>query len=94
MSLIVQITRDARNALLQACMAAPESESCGIAACRRGDPLRIVTSVLPMPNAHPDPASRFAFDPEQWVRIWHSLESSGLDAAGIYHSHPRIPFRC
>jgi len=91
MSSIARITPDALEAMLRSCLASPLEECCGIAACRLDDPLRIVTAVLPVPNGHADSGTRYAFGPEQWVALFYRLRREGLDAAGIYHSHPRTP---
>ncbi|ASS64879.2 MULTISPECIES: M67 family metallopeptidase [unclassified Paenibacillus] len=91
MSSIARITPDALEAMLGSCLASPLEECCGIAACRLDDPLRIVTAVLPVPNGHADSGSRYAFGPERWVALFYRMRREGLDAAGIYHSHPRTP---
>jgi proteasome lid subunit RPN8/RPN11 len=59
-------------------------EVCGILA-GRGDKAE---RVLPIRNAHPEPARRYQMDPREQLRAYREIEDAGLEVVAYYHSHP------
>jgi len=68
---------------VQSCL--PE-EGCGLLGGRRGR----VDQVIPVTNADHSPV-RFRMEPREQIEAMVSLEESGLELVGIYHSHPDGP---
>jgi proteasome lid subunit RPN8/RPN11 len=86
---MIVITSEARERLIEACLAARPAEACGLLlADAEGGP---IDRIRPVRNAHPRPERAFRFDPEDWVRAWAETRRSRRRIAGFYHSHPCAP---
>lgn len=68
------------------CEAGRPNEACGILAVR-GD---AIVRLYRMRNAEASPV-RYALDPKEQFDVYRSIESDGLELAGVYHSHTRTP---
>lgn len=65
---------------------ADENEVCGLVAGRDG----LATRVLPVRNAHPQPARAYRMDAAEQYRVTTEIEDAGEDLLAIYHSHPPV----
>ncbi|QHW34232.1 M67 family metallopeptidase [Paenibacillus rhizovicinus] len=89
--------------LIEACMNALPDEACGVLSGSfivvdqedsRGDAASIAAESLMIAGVHPvrntaaNPASRFAFDPADWVRVLYDMQRNRQSLVGFYHSHP------
>ena len=59
-------------------------EVCGIIAGRGEDAERVV----PVRNAHPEPARRYEMDPRDQLNAYRAIEDAGQAVVAYYHSHP------
>ncbi|MCA1813029.1 MAG: M67 family metallopeptidase [Halobacteriales archaeon] len=73
----------------EAARAAPD-ECCGLLGGSDG-PTRRITAARPCRNVARAPASEFTAHPQDQLDAMRSFEAAGLEALGIYHSHPRGP---
>ncbi len=83
---ILSIREDQWAALIAHVQSCLPEEGCGLLAGRRGR----VEQVIPVTNADHSPF-RFRMEPREQVEAMGSLEGSGLELVGIYHSHPNGP---
>lgn len=64
--------------------ACPELEICGLIG-GRGE---IGTSLYPVANVSPIPATAFYMDPREQISAMNVMRRCGEELVGIYHSHP------
>jgi proteasome lid subunit RPN8/RPN11 len=68
-------------------------EACGILAGPQGPPGRTVTvdAGHRMANVHDRPHARFAFDDDEQIKLWMTLDEAGRRPWVIYHCHLDTP---
>jgi proteasome lid subunit RPN8/RPN11 len=68
-------------------------EACGLILAPRGEPTRILEA-RPVANLNTERArDRYTMDQVGWKRVAEAAAASGLEIAGVYHSHPDHPAR-
>lgn len=75
--------------LLEAALATPEVEVCGLIGHRPGSGYRI----YPVDNVARHPQSRFELDPAGQIEAMRGMRENGEALFAIYHSHPDAPAR-
>lgn len=98
---MLTLKRDDRDKIIKQCVKEFPNEACGILAgppsrspvCRAGlnlpysnTALRRVTKVYEMTNADKS-AATFFMDAKEQLKVMREIRNSGLEMAGIYHSH-------
>lgn len=78
------LTEEQARMLVQQAVEAAPQEICGLLV---GSGPR-VQSIIPIPNSAADPVHFYRLDDAAFARALLQLETSGLQLAGIYHSHP------
>jgi proteasome lid subunit RPN8/RPN11 len=63
-------------------------EGCGVLLGVDGPRARRVTRAVPLENRHPEPARRYAIEPEAFLAAEKRARDLGLEVVGFYHSHP------
>ncbi len=61
----------------------------------RTAPRRVVTAILPLPNAREESArhNRYLIHPQDYLQAELEAEARGLTLLGVFHSHPDHPNR-
>jgi proteasome lid subunit RPN8/RPN11 len=75
------------RAHVESCL--PE-EACGLLAGRIEARAYHAVEVIPVANQARSPR-RYRLDPEEQVRAFNRIDSTGLELVGIFHSHPEGP---
>lgn len=80
----IEVTREAVERLLREAKRALPDEACGLllGSARR------IEQVVPTPNVHPAPRTRFEIDPQALVDAHRAAREGGPHIVGYYHSHP------
>lgn len=66
-------------------------EACGILAGTRGDEASRVEARHPAENVAETRRTRYEIDPREQLDLLETIEASGREVVGFYHSHPRGP---
>lgn len=75
---------DIAEEMVRQCLEERPNEACGLIA-RDGD---TVVKIYKMTNASASPL-RYSLDPKEQFRVYRDIDESGLELAGVYHSHTR-----
>ncbi|MBP3961336.1 M67 family metallopeptidase [Paenibacillus lignilyticus] len=87
----VFITTEAYQSLIECCLRALPEEACGILSGTAGQaqqPFVTVTGIQGVRNRSQQPLNRFAFDPEEWIQAYYSMQKNRQSLVGYFHSHP------
>lgn len=79
---MLTLKRDDRDKIIKQCVKEFPNEACGILAGRNGK----VEKVYEMTNADKS-AATFFMDAKEQLKVMREIRNSGLEMAGIYHSH-------
>jgi len=79
---VLEITREARDAVVAHARRDHPDECCGVMTGRAGQ----VSRVVPMLNAERSPTG-FTFDAGEQLRVWREMDSRDEDVVVVYHSH-------
>ena len=82
------ITQQVKDALLSHARRELPNEACGYLGGKGGK----VSVALPLRNLDASP-EHFSMDPKEQFEAVRSLRGQGLQALGVYHSHPDSPAR-
>ena len=80
----LRLTPEAREAILEHCLAAAPDEACGLLGVAGG----AVRAVYPAGNDSPEPERSFVVRPGDHYRALVHAEARGWEVGGCYHSHP------
>lgn len=83
------LPRDLRDRIVADAERTPAVEICGLLAGRGTR----CTAAYPVLNVSPDPEIAFYMDPQGQIDAMGSMQASGEEMLGIYHSHPRTEAR-
>ncbi|MGG4143241.1 M67 family metallopeptidase [Paenibacillus algorifonticola] len=86
---LLQITTQAYDQLIAACLEALPREACGILTGERD--IGKIVDVTAIANIHSSPATAFAFAPDDWVKAYYRMQKSRQSLLGFFHSHPTSP---
>lgn len=70
---------------------ASDEEICGVLAGEHGDKRSQVVGAHGTKNIADNPRTRYRIDPEELLATIESIEESGQEVVGFYHSHPCGP---
>lgn len=79
---MLRLKKELLAQIIKQCIKELPDEACGILAGREG----VVEKVYEMTNADKSPAS-YLMEPREQLRVIKEIRNSGLEMAGIYHSH-------
>jgi proteasome lid subunit RPN8/RPN11 len=85
---MLKMENSVRTALLAHARRELPNEACGYLGGKAGR----VSVALPLRNLDASP-EHFSMDPQEQFEAVRSLRSQGLQALGVYHSHPDSPAR-
>lgn len=81
----LQLTREQLNQIVLHAQTDAPLEACGLIA---GDANGLVSDIIPIPNAAPDPVHSYYMDERLLASTLTDISRRGLELVGIYHSHP------
>lgn len=104
---MIEFTRRAYDDVVDHAVRGDDEEVCGVLAgesdpdSARDDQVgttdwserSVVTETYPAENAAETPRTRYLIDPEELFGIVETVEASGREVVGFYHSHPSGPTR-
>lgn len=88
---MLELTREAYDAVVDASLAAGDAEACGVLAGEHGAERSRALAAVRTENVAETPRSRYAVDAEELYAVVERLEDRGLAVVGFYHSHPTGP---
>jgi proteasome lid subunit RPN8/RPN11 len=84
MGMLIELTRAARERILDEARRAFPAEACGLLFGQEGR----IERVEPARNVHPTPQTHFEIDPQALVDAQRAARDGGPGLIGHYHSHP------
>jgi proteasome lid subunit RPN8/RPN11 len=90
---MLELTRSAYDAVVDAALDGRPKEVCGVLAGEREGSTSRVDAVYPVPNVADRPTVRYTLDPEAQFAAFEAAEKAGREVVGFYHSHPTGPPR-
>ncbi len=89
---VLRITQSALDALCAHGEQAYPHECCGVLLGYSDAGARVTSCAVRCENARQDsPATRYAIDPHEVVKVQRAARERGLEVVGFYHSHPDHP---
>lgn len=88
---MIELTRDIYDALIEHAREGAPDETCGILGGDYGDERTEVEVAYRASNAAESPRTEYDIDPQELLDLVETVENTGLDVAGFYHSHPSGP---
>ena len=85
---MIGFTRSAYDDVISHAYDGGDEEVCGILAGERGETESTVTDAVRAENVAEPPQIRYLIDPVEQFELIESIEESGRDVVGFYHSHP------
>ncbi|EAQ29178.1 predicted metal-dependent protease [Erythrobacter sp. NAP1] len=85
--MVVEVTREALEAMRRAARLAHPHEACGILL----GPASRVTTLCEATNVHPSPQTHFEIDPQALIDAHRQARDGGPAVLGYFHSHPSGP---
>ncbi len=77
-----------RREMTEACKQRLPYETCGVLLGKFQGKSLFVEDYRVIRNISRFPEDSFAFDPEDWVRVYYDADRKGTGIVGIFHSHP------
>jgi len=90
---VLELSRDAYDAVLDHARADAPREACGALLGRREGDRVVASTVRRVPNVAEASRVTYELDPEAVVAVFDEAEATGRDVVGFYHSHPAGPAR-
>lgn len=88
---MIGLPREIYDTLVRhACEGAPR-EVCGVLGGDYGEDISCVSSAHRTANAAETPETEYYIDPREQLECIETIEDSGQDVVGFYHSHPAGP---
>ncbi|WP_313670892.1 M67 family metallopeptidase [Sandarakinorhabdus sp.] len=84
----LQISSGDRQFLLDAALASPQTEVCGLLLGQNKDGTNRVETLVPARNVAADPARSFEIDPATLMATHRAARGQGRQVIGHWHSHP------